>query len=180
MSLNFDYSKVTKGWQSTTESVIYLTMAVGMPKITWGNAFRFAARVEMLKSGFRLVAEIGKEEINNTLEVIENHVGLTTNANTYTDAQFRKRALAIAANSWDFELSRWAKKFDLESENLNGKCFSKVDVIHVESGAAVVAPVEDDENVNEPQGDCECGRSTGADDNGDCCYCGGANPPDRD
>lgn len=186
MSLNFDYSKVTKGWQSTTESVIYLTMAVGMPKITWGNAFRFAARVEMLKSGFRLVAEIGKEEINNTLEVIENHVGLTTNANTYTDAQFRKRALAIAANSWDFELSRWAKKFDLESENLNGKCFSKVDIIHVESGAAVVAavePVEADEAVDsddEPQEDCECKRSTGRDDNGDCAYCGGANPPDRD
>ena len=43
-----------------------------------------------------------------------------------------------------------------------------------------VEAVEDDENVNEPQGDCECGRSTGADDNGDCCYCGGANPPDRD
>lgn len=165
MSLNFDYSKVTKGWQDQTQSVIYLTMAVGMPKIHAGNAFTFAARVEMLKAGFRLVAEKGKEEPNTTLQVIENHVGLSTNANTFTNAQFRKRVLANAARDFDYELSRWLKKFDHESENLNGK---------------VVAPVEVNENVNEPQGECECGRSTGADDNGDCCYCGGANPPDRD
>lgn len=159
MSPNFDYSKVVKGWQDQTQSVIYMTMAVGMPKITAGNALKFAARVEMLKSGFRLVAEKGKQEPNITLQVITNHIGLSTNANTYTDAQFRKRALAIVTQNWDCELKIWTEKFERQS---------------------VVAPVESEKNVNEPNGECECGRSTGADDNGDCCYCGGANPPDRD
>ena len=57
---------------------------------------------------------------------------------------------------------------------------------YVKPVAAVVAavePVEADEAVDsddEPQEDCECKRSTGRDGNGDCCYCGGANPPDRD
>lgn len=165
MSLNFDYSKVVKGWQDQTQSVIYMTMAVGMPKITAGNVLKFAARVEMLKAGFRLVAEKGKQEPNITLQVITNHIGLSTNANTYTDAQFRKRALVIVTQNWDCELKIWIEKFERQS---------------VVAQVAVVATVEADENVNEPQGECECGRSTGADDNGDCCYCGGANPPDRD
>lgn len=168
MSLNFDYSKVVKGCQGQTQSVIYMTMAVGMPRITAGNALKFAARVEMLKAGFRLVAEKGQEEPNITLQVINNHIGLSTNANTYTDAQFRKRALAIVTNNWDCELMMWQSKFERQS---------------VVVPVAVVAPVEPDEAVDsddEPQSDCECGRSTGADDNGDCCYCGGANPPDRD
>lgn len=165
MSLNFDYSKVTKGWQDQTQSVIYLTMAVGMPKITADNVVKFASRVEMLKSGFRLVAEKGKEEPNTTLQVIENHIGLSTNANRYTNAQFRKRALAVFSNKWDYELLMWEIKFKTQAGKLP---------------VTAVEPVEADENVNEPQGDCECGRSTGADDNGDCCYCGGANPPECD
>ena len=169
MSLNFDYSKVVKGWQDQSQSVIYMTMAVGMPKITAGNALKFAARVEMLKAGFRLVAEKGKEEPNLTMQVITDHIGLSTNANTYTDAQFRKRALVIVANNWDCELMMWQSKFERQTS--------------VVAPVAVVAPVEADEAVDsddEPQEDCECKRSTGRDGNGDCCYCGGANPPDRD
>lgn len=166
MSLNYDCTKVVKGFQDETQSVCFMTMAVGMPNITAGNALKFAARVEMLKAGFRLVAEKGKEEPNTTVQVITNHIGLSTNANTYTDAQFRKRALMTIANNWDYELLMWRSKFERQTS--------------VVAPVAVVAPVEADENVNEPQGDCECGRSTGADDNGDCCYCGGANPPDRD
>lgn len=165
MSLNYDCTKVVKGFQDETQSVCFMTMAVGMPRITAGNAVKFAARVEMLKAGFRLVAEKGEQEPNITLQVITNHIGLSTNANTYTDAQFRKRALATITNNWDYELKMWQSKFERTS---------------VVAPLAVVDPVKADENVNEPQGDCECGRSTGADDNGDCCYCGGANPPDRD
>jgi len=169
MSLNFDYSKVVKGWQDQSQSVIYLTMAVGMPKITAGNALKFAARVEMLKAGFRLVAEKGQEEPNLTMQVITDHIGLSTNANTYTDAQFRKRALVIVTNNWDYELVMWQSKFERQTS--------------VVAPVAVVAPVEAEEAVDsddEPQEDCECKRSTGRDDNGDCAYCGGSNPPDRD
>ncbi len=168
MSLNYDCTKVVKGFQDETQSVCFMTMAVGMPRITASNAVKFAARVEMLKGGFRLVAEKGQLEPNLTLQVITDHIGLSTNANTYTDAQFRKRALAIVTQNWDCELRIWNEKFERQS---------------VVAPVAVVATVEADEAVDsddEPQEDCECRRSTGRDGNGDCAYCGGSNPPDRD
>lgn len=107
MSLNFDLTKIkdTKSvcWTGTgddarmnpiTEVIIFGTMFVGIREITAHNAIVFHARLTEFwgDEGPLRVWKDGEDPVSRhvTLEEVQAHVGLKTNASNYTDRQFAK------------------------------------------------------------------------------------------
>ena len=88
-----------------TESLIWLTMGIGMGSITEENEFAFYSRI----------ADTKRVEVPITPADIHQHIGLTTNVSKESDASFRKRIVENFTREqkrkFDFEIS--------ELENVN-------------------------------------------------------------
>jgi hypothetical protein len=109
MSLNWDLTKIKNSeevcWEKNedgtdklnpvTESLIWLTMGIGMGSITEDNQSDFYCRVAMYEKLFGTMLSYWKDSkkvsVPITPEDIHNHIGLTTNVSKDTDASFRKR-----------------------------------------------------------------------------------------
>lgn len=102
MSLDWDVSKVNKSvcfigegeerqLSGVTAGIIYATIPVGIGEITDKNKFEFACRLEIIQdiSGPYLVDGKGKP-VRITVEDVYRHVGLRTNASSWTFAQMMK------------------------------------------------------------------------------------------
>lgn len=100
MSLNWSLENVENGQElasnmdATTESIIWYTMLIGMPSITEDNAVEFYKRVAFYEKLFGSnVYHI--DENNNrvsdyiTIDDINKHIGLRTNASTITATKYR-------------------------------------------------------------------------------------------
>ena len=95
-----------------TESLIWLSMGIGMNSINEKNADEFYSRVciyEKMFNGMRsLVNDDNKiERICVTPEEVHAHIGLRTNASVYTPSQFRKNVCDHAMH----DASRSFKKY---------------------------------------------------------------------
>tara|TARA_Y100000817_G_scaffold299455_1_gene277575 strand:- start:695 stop:1009 length:315 start_codon:yes stop_codon:yes gene_type:complete len=99
MSLNWDISKC-KNWQRlmredeypVTEGLIHWMMVAGFRSITeknWGKVF---ARLEMMSKD------------NFTVDEVYDRIGLSTNCNELTDAQWAKQQITTKINSRAIEV----------------------------------------------------------------------------
>lgn len=109
MSLDWNLTKINNNtevcWEKNedgtdklnpvTESLIWLTMGIGMGSITEDNQSDFYCRVAMYEKLFGTMLSYWKDSkkvsVPITPEDIHNHIGLTTNVSKDTDASFRKR-----------------------------------------------------------------------------------------
>jgi hypothetical protein len=88
----------TTRWSPITESIVWMTVAVGINKITSENAELFFTRTIQVEhiTGASLLSKDGPMFL--TLGDIREHIGLTTNASTKTAAQFNAYLLRIIAS----------------------------------------------------------------------------------
>lgn len=94
MSLDYSYANVKNSddvmWDENdrmlpeVESIIFATMAVGINKITEDNYIEFFRRYVM----YRYANNYGEPFFD--LAKVQEMIGLSTNASTFTDAAFRK------------------------------------------------------------------------------------------
>ena len=109
MSLDWNLTKINNNlevcWEKNedgtdrlnpvTESLIWLTMGIGMGSITEDNQSDFYCRVAMYEKLFGTMLSYWKDSkkvsVPITPEDINNHIGLSTNVSKDTDAAFRKR-----------------------------------------------------------------------------------------
>lgn len=107
MALNYDYSKVERYKQKlrsarnqlVLNSLIYATMAVGIREITEKNYKIFNSRLTAFEHLFGAYLLKGKKckPAYITLEEVKMFIGLKTNANELTAAQFEKYQRKVAA-----------------------------------------------------------------------------------
>jgi hypothetical protein len=89
--------------RSLTEVLIFYTMAVGIPRITSANTKEFYERVRTVEAvngpAQRMLIDDEVNYIPVLLKDVEEHIGLSTNADTLSAAKFKKnwqeRALAV-------------------------------------------------------------------------------------
>jgi len=90
--------------KQSTNQLIFLTMVVGMGRITEGNHKEFFKRValfERLHGSVQIVmGDKGFVDAPYTLEDIRQHIGLTTNVSEEKPAAWRKRII----ESWERDL----------------------------------------------------------------------------
>ena len=109
MSLDWDLTKIknykevcweenedgTSRLNAVTDSLIWLTMAIGIGRITEENApevyGRIAAYEKLFGSFMIKFDDNGKQRVFVTPEDVNNHIGLSTNVAKETEASFRKR-----------------------------------------------------------------------------------------
>ena len=104
----------------TTESLIWLSMGIGMNSINEKNADEFYSRVciyeKMFNSMRSMVNDDNKiERIFVTPEEVYAHIGLRTNATSYTPAQFRKNICDHAMNDASRSFKNYLKSVVEES-----------------------------------------------------------------
>jgi len=111
MPLNYDYRKVkVKTWEpdgtfnkdgepmgeitSVLNSLIWITMSIGISSITEKNWEDFYTRMKLLGVDRNLlrIDENGSPTIPISAEDVRDHIGLMTNASTMTKAEFLKHA----------------------------------------------------------------------------------------
>lgn len=103
MPLTYDLSEVKDrdlsddGW-ALTQALIFATMAVGINEITEANADEFYARVTItdLVGGPWLLVDNKRSSI--TVEDVQKHVGLRTNASPLTRTKFLKQQVTSRMN----------------------------------------------------------------------------------
>ena len=94
MSLNWNIENIKADWKSDdvwpiTDALIWATMSVGMNEITNSNWREFYSRAYMIQTihgGW--IIEKGKTRFVTPKEV-RDHIGLHTNATTYSAAKFK-------------------------------------------------------------------------------------------
>lgn len=109
MSLDWDLTKIKNCkevcWEKdengndklnpVTESLIWLTMGIGIGSITEDNESDFYCRVVMYEKLFGTMLSYWKDSkkisVPITPEDVHSHIGLRTNVSKDTDASFRKR-----------------------------------------------------------------------------------------
>jgi hypothetical protein len=120
MALHFDLSDVANRHENypmtedgrmnpATESLIFVTMAVGMGTITEDNWKRFAVRLDILQSLFGRHGHVpdgngGIRPIDH--REVKGHIGLKTNVSPETDAAWRKRTFERAMQEKVYALTR--------------------------------------------------------------------------
>ena len=106
MSLNYDLSTI-KDWEKVTKhpdraeltpvthALIWATIAVGSGHITELNAYQFYRRLSFSERARGSYLQKWDGEASSeryiTIAEVRAHVGLSTNADTMTDAQFLKK-----------------------------------------------------------------------------------------
>lgn len=109
MSLNWDLTKIKNYeelcWEKNeddtvrlnpvTDSLIWISMAIGIGKFTEEMAPEIYARISMYEKLFGAMmckfGDNGKESVYLTPEDVNDHIGLSTNVSKDTMASFRKR-----------------------------------------------------------------------------------------
>jgi len=135
MSLNWDLTKIknyeefcwlknddddTVKLNTATEALIWLSMGIGMNRITEANAAEFYSRVslyEKLNGSMRSVwydDDRGHQRIFTSEEDVYNHIGLGTNATPYTDAKFRKLMFDCANRDASRAFREYVKELNKE------------------------------------------------------------------
>jgi len=78
-----------------TEALVFLTMGIGMNKITEDNEGEFFSRVDMWESVSGTMLRLGpeRERYYLTYEDVHRRVGLGTNASNLTKAAFHKKLI---------------------------------------------------------------------------------------
>jgi len=108
MSLNYNLKNI-KDWESVclinegtltpeTETLIFLTMSIGMGEITEKNAGEFWSRANIVQKLHGPFFIRDSKEQFLTVEDVVNHIGLHTNVPKETRLQWMKRYLSL-----DFE-----------------------------------------------------------------------------
>jgi len=116
MPLNYDYRKVkTTTWEpdgtfdkdgepmgkmpDVLNSLIWITMSIGMNSITEKNWEDFYTRMKLLGVDRNLLRrdEDGNYTIPISAEDVRDHIGLHTNASSKTKTQFLKQAYEVAS-----------------------------------------------------------------------------------
>ena len=116
MPLNYDYRKVkTTTWEpdgtfdkdgepmgkmpDVLNSLIWITMSIGMNSITEKNWEDFYTRMKLLGVDRSLlrIDENGSPTIPISAEDVRDHIGLMTNASSKTKTQFLKQAYEVAS-----------------------------------------------------------------------------------
>ena len=96
MSLNYDFSKVSEHeklhedkneWQ-LTDTLIWLTMAVGIREITEKNYVEFYSRLHFLEKLEGTFVNADGKPRYYTIEDVKRRIGLSTNVTNYTRLQF--------------------------------------------------------------------------------------------
>ena len=127
MPLNYDYRKVkTTTWEpdgtfdkdgepmgkmpDVLNSLIWITMSIGMNSITEKNWEDFYTRMKLLGVDRNLLRrdEDGNYTIPISAEDVRDHIGLHTNASSKTKTQFLKQAYEVASR----ETERVAKSIE--------------------------------------------------------------------
>lgn len=86
-------------WHPVTHYLMFATMSVGMGEITKQNAPEFFRRIAILQRiegpaiSYRDHLDGSTTKIYLTLEDITNHIGLRTNVNQWSKAEFNKKML---------------------------------------------------------------------------------------
>ena len=89
----------TVDWHPVTHYLMFATMAVGMGEITKQNAPEFFRRIAILQKidgpavSYRDHLDHSTVRIFVTMEDITNHIGLRTNVNQWSKAEFNKKML---------------------------------------------------------------------------------------
>jgi len=120
MPLNYDYRKVkTTTWEpdgtfdkdgepmgkmpDVLNSLIWITMSIGMSSITEKNWKDFYTRMKLIGVDRNLlrIDEDGNYTIPISAEEVRDHIGLMTNATTMTKAEFLKHAYSCTYRDVD-------------------------------------------------------------------------------
>lgn len=88
-----DYKELTDEEWRITDTLVWLTMAVGIRELTEANAKEFYARVQLMEHLHGAWLNEGGKPRYIRWEEVQRNIGLTTNASTYTRNQFNKRQL---------------------------------------------------------------------------------------
>jgi hypothetical protein len=120
MSLDFrvtdikDYERITKDdagdWRPVTTALVFMTMGVGMPRITEKNADEFYARVSIMEAINGAVLRGPDGDVFLKREDVRAHIGLGTNAQTWTRPQFIKTKVTRELDDRKSYYSRWAER----------------------------------------------------------------------
>tara|TARA_R110002110_G_scaffold212556_4_gene425502 strand:- start:61 stop:459 length:399 start_codon:yes stop_codon:yes gene_type:complete len=81
---------VTYEMEQPLQTVIFLTMTLGMNEVTEKNKEKFFNRIKFMESRTGVVMRLNDEPHPFTMDMVEECIGLTTNASTMTRAQFIK------------------------------------------------------------------------------------------
>ena len=79
---------VTYEMEQPLQTVIFLTMTLGMNKVTEKNKEKFFNRIKFMEDRTGVVMRLNDEPHPFTMDMVESCIGLTTNASTMTKAQF--------------------------------------------------------------------------------------------
>jgi hypothetical protein len=125
MSLDYDLRKCNLGVRNEleemeTQAVIFSTMFVGMNTITKDNWKEFYTRVRIWERSFGSYLCKWEGDVKTPLyvtpEIVEQHIGLHTNANPKTKAQFKNDVFRNLQEDADKDLRNW----DRQTENAKG------------------------------------------------------------
>lgn len=112
MSLNFSFSKCAKingenvydfpgdpeKWHPVAEQLAFVTMVIGIPEITAKNAEKFAQRLSLYQRITGPLIRYGDgTKAYITLEDVQQHIGMATNASALSDAKFAKHMVDVAS-----------------------------------------------------------------------------------
>ena len=81
---------VTYEMEQPLQTVIFLTMTLGMNKVTEKNKEKFFNRIKFMESRTGATMRLNDEPHPFTMDMVEECIGLETNASTMTKAQFIK------------------------------------------------------------------------------------------
>ena len=81
---------VTYEMEQPLQTVIFLTMTIGMNKVTEKNKDKFLNRIKFIEGRTGATMRLNDEPHPFTMDMVEGCVGLETNASTMTKAQFLK------------------------------------------------------------------------------------------
>ena len=124
MALNYNFSKVkdhealheNQSEWGKTDTLIWLTMAVGLGGITEKNYVEFYARIKFLEKLSGAMAHVGREEYFFTIDDIKRRIGLETNVSNTT----RKQFVDLKTKNFFSEIERHeAQKVEAEYERIN-------------------------------------------------------------
>ncbi len=96
-----DEHEDNKKLNPVTESLVFTTMSVGINHITKNNLYDFYLRTLVVADVYGMPLTYWNadqtETRNFTLEEVKQHIGLSTNASTFTANQFMKKMIEAKA-----------------------------------------------------------------------------------
>ena len=106
-----DFKEVTPIWHPITEAIVWRAMAVGMSSVNEDNIAEFYARSRMLdRMSDSLPLVIKGEKTMITVQMLKDHIGLTTNVSNETRAAWLKRVANFEFDAFYRQAERDMKK----------------------------------------------------------------------